>query len=148
MRCLMAIKRYAAKADHFVMRSHSFIEVGKRLFERHYANVGINRGVRVSGLRNSEVRQLTRRGRAAARHTELSDQPGTFLRTADDRCMVRHLLLRLAHRNKTLSDDDPAIRGFPHSNIRSLILLRVGKRINHALQRGALQSRPVIGDRD
>src|SRR5258708_36767562 len=60
-----------------------FSEV-QRLFERTYANVGIN--LEDCLIDRSRCRQLTRLAGAAAH--ELSDLARTFLRTAEDRLYV------------------------------------------------------------
>src|SRR5258707_9827562 len=105
-----------------------FSEV-QRLFERTYANVGINlEDCLIDGTR---CRQLTRLAGAAAH--ELSDLARTFLRTADDRLYVG--IYYSGWLIEQLERHDPRF-GLSDSNIRSLIMFV--EEINHALH-GALQ---------
>jgi len=105
-----------------------FSEV-QRLFERTYANVGIN--LEDCLIDRSRCRQLTRLAGAAAH--ELSDLARTFLRTADDRLYVG--IYYSGWLIEQLERHDPR-SGLSDSNIRSLIMFV--EEINHALH-GALQ---------
>jgi hypothetical protein len=105
-----------------------FSEV-QRLFERTYANVGIN--LEDCLIDRSRCRQLTRLAGAAAH--ELSDLARTFLRTADDRLYVG--IYYSGWLIEQLERHDPR-SGLSDSNIQSLIMFV--EEINHALH-GALQ---------
>jgi hypothetical protein len=110
------------------MNATLFSEV-QRLFERTYANVGINlEDCLIDGAR---CRQLTRLAGAAAH--ELSDLARTFLRTADDRLYVG--IYYSSWLIEQLESHDPR-SGLSNANIRSLIMFV--EEINHALH-GALQ---------
>src|ERR1700737_3720446 len=105
-----------------------FSEV-QRLFERAYANVGIN--LEDCLIDRTRCRQLTRLAGAAAH--ELSDLARTFLRTADDRLYVG--IYYSSWLIEQLERHDPRNRT-SDLNIRSLIMFV--EEINHALH-GALQ---------
>lgn len=103
----------------------------QRLFERTYAQVGIN--LEDCLIDQRRCRQLTKAAGASAR--ELSELARTFLRTADDQLYVgiyysRWLIAQL-------EQNDPRA-GLTNSNIRSLIMFV--EEINHALH-AALQFR-------
>src|ERR1700756_1098773 len=101
----------------------------QRLFERTYANVGIN--LEDCLIDRSRCAHLSRLAGAASR--ELSDLARTFLRTADDR-----LYVGIYYSNwliEQLENHDPR-SGLSNSNIRSLIMFV--EEINHALH-AALQ---------
>src|SRR5246127_4193183 len=105
-----------------------FSEV-QRLFERTYANVGIN--LEDCLIDRTRCRQLTRLAGAAAH--ELSDLARTFLRAADDRLYVGIYYSRWLI--DQLERHDPR-SGLSDSNIRSLIVFV--EELNHALH-AALQ---------
>lgn len=103
----------------------------QRLFERTYAQVGIN--LEDCLIDQRRCRQLTKLAGASAR--ELSELARTFLRTADDQLYVgiyysRWLIAQL-------EQHDPRA-GLTNRNIRSLIMFV--EEINHALH-AALQFR-------
>jgi hypothetical protein len=103
----------------------------QRLFERTYAQVGIN--LEDCLIDHRRCRQLTKLAGASAR--ELSELARTFLRTADDQLFVgiyysRWLIAQL-------EQNDPRA-GLTNQNIRSLIMFV--EEINHALH-AALQFR-------
>lgn len=103
----------------------------QRLFERTYAQVGIN--LEDCLIDQRRCRQLTKLAGAAA--AELSELARTFLRTADDQLYVgiyysRWLIAQL-------EQHDPRA-GLTNKNIRSLIMFV--EEINHALH-AALQFR-------
>ncbi|MBA3831119.1 MAG: hypothetical protein H0X34_04335 [Chthoniobacterales bacterium] len=103
----------------------------QRLFERTYAQVGIN--LEDCLIDQRRCRQLTKLAGASAR--ELSELARTFLRTADDQLYVgiyysRWLIAQL-------EQHDPRA-GLTNQNIRSLIMFV--EEINHALH-AALQFR-------
>src|ERR1700724_1457078 len=105
-----------------------FSEV-QRLFERTYANVGIN--LEDCLIDRTRCRQLTRLAGAAAH--ELSDLARTFLRTADDRLYVG--IYYSGWLIEQLERHDPRA-GLSDRNIGSLIAFV--EEINHALH-AALQ---------
>ncbi len=103
----------------------------QRLFERTYAQVGIN--LEDCLIDRGRCRQLTKLAGASAR--ELSELARTFLRTADDQLYVgiyysRWLIAQL-------EQHDPRA-GLTNANIRSLIMFV--EEINHALH-AAIQFR-------
>src|SRR5256885_7423834 len=103
----------------------------QRLFERTYAQVGIN--LEDCLIDRGRCAQLTKLAGASAR--ELSELARTFLRTADDR-----LYVGIYYSNwliEQLERHDPR-SGLSDSNIRSLIAFV--EEINHALH-AALQFR-------
>src|SRR6202008_1383969 len=103
----------------------------QRLFERTYANVGIN--LEDCLIDRSRCAHLSRLAGAASR--ELSDLARTFLRTADDRLYVG--IYYSSWLIEQLEKYDPR-SGLSNSNIRSLIMFV--EEINHALH-AALQFR-------
>jgi len=103
----------------------------QQLFERTYAQVGIN--LEECLIDPSRCRQLTRLAGASAR--ELSELARTFLRTANDRLYVGIYYSRWLIQQ--LEEHDPRA-GLTNRNIRSLIMFV--EEINHALH-AALQFR-------
>ncbi|HYZ73720.1 MAG TPA: hypothetical protein VE641_11620 [Chthoniobacterales bacterium] len=101
----------------------------QRLFERTYANVGIN--LEDCLIDRSRCAHLSRLAGAASR--ELSDLARTFLRTADDRLYVG--IYYSSWLIEQLEKYDPR-SGLSNANIRSLIMFV--EEINHALH-AALQ---------
>lgn len=105
------------------MNASLFSEI-QRLFERTYAQVGINLEECLIG--RARCGQLTRLAGASAR--ELSDIACTFLRTADDRLYVGIYYSRWLI--EQLERHDPRA-GLGDHNIRSLIIFV--EEINHAM---------------
>lgn len=105
------------------MNATLFSEI-QRLFERTYAQVGINLEECLIG--RSRCGQLARMAGASAR--ELSDLACTFLRTANDRLYVGIYYSRWLI--EQLERHDPRA-GLDENNIRSLIIFV--EEINHAL---------------
>ena len=103
----------------------------QRLFERTYAQVGIN--LEDCLIDQRRCRQLTRLAGASAR--ELSELARTFLRTADDQLYVGIYYSRWLI--EQLEEHDPRA-GLTNRNIRSLIMFV--EEINHALH-AAIQFR-------
>ena len=103
----------------------------QRLFERTYAQVGIN--LEDCLIDQRRCRQLSKLAGASA--AELSELARTFLRTADDQLYVGIYYSRWLI--KQLEDHDPRA-GLSNQNIRSLIMFV--EEINHALH-AALQFR-------
>lgn len=103
----------------------------QRLFERTYAQVGIN--LEDCLIDHRRCRQLTKLAGASAR--ELSELARTFLRTADDQLYVGIYYSRWLI--EQLEQHDPRA-GLTNKNIRSLIMFV--EEINHALH-AALQFR-------
>ena len=103
----------------------------QRLFERTYAQVGIN--LEDCLVDQRRCRQLSKLAGASA--AELSELARTFLRTADDQLYVGIYYSRWLI--KQLEDHDPRA-GLSNQNIRSLIMFV--EEINHALH-AALQFR-------
>ena len=103
----------------------------QRLFERTYAQVGIN--LEDCLIDQGRCRQLTKLAGASAR--ELSELARTFLRTADDQLYVGIYYSRWLI--EQLEQHDPRA-GLTNHNIRSLIMFV--EEINHALH-AALQFR-------
>src|SRR3954471_3827849 len=110
------------------MNATLFSEI-QRLFERTYAQVGIN--LEDCLIDRQRCGQLSRLAGAAAR--ELSDLARTFLRAADDRLFVGIYYSRWLI--EQLEKHDPR-RGLSDDNIESLIAFV--EEINHALH-AALQ---------
>ena len=103
----------------------------QRLFERTYAQVGIN--LEACLIDQRRCRQLTKLAGASA--AELSELARTFLRTADDQLYVGIYYSRWLI--EQLEQHDPRA-GLTNRNIRSLIAFV--EEINHALH-AALQFR-------
>src|SRR5947208_13505552 len=103
----------------------------QRLFERTYAQVGIN--LEDCLIDQRRCRQLSKLAGASA--AELSELGRTFLRTADDQLYVGIYYSRWLI--KQLEEHDPRA-GLSNQNIRSLIMFV--EEINHALH-AALQFR-------
>ena len=103
----------------------------QKLFERTYAQVGIN--LEDCLIDQRRCRQLSKLAGASA--AELSELARTFLRTADDQLYVGIYYSRWLI--KQLEDHDPRA-GLSNQNIRSLIMFV--EEINHALH-AALQFR-------
>ena len=103
----------------------------QRLFERTYAQVGIN--LEDCLIDQRRCRQLSKLAGASAR--ELSELARTFLRTADDQLFVGIYYSRWLI--SQLEQNDPRA-GLTNRNIRSLIMFV--EEINHALH-AALQFR-------
>ena len=103
----------------------------QRLFERTYAQVGIN--LEDCLIDQRRCRQLSKLAGASAR--ELSELARTFLRTADDQLFVGIYYSRWLI--SQLEENDPRA-GLTNRNIRSLIMFV--EEINHALH-AALQFR-------
>ena len=103
----------------------------QRLFERTYAQVGIN--LEDCLIDRRRCRQLTKLAGASAR--ELSELARTFLRTADDQLYVGIYYSRWLI--EQLEEHDPRA-GLTNRNIRSLIMFV--EEINHALH-AAIQFR-------
>lgn len=103
----------------------------QRLFERTYAQVGIN--LEDCLIDQRRCRQLTKLAGASAR--ELSELARTFLRTVDDQLYVSIYYSRWLIAQ--LEQNDPRA-GLTNRNIRSLIMFV--EEINHALH-AALQFR-------
>ena len=103
----------------------------QRLFERTYAQVGIN--LEDCLIDQRRCRQLSKLAGASA--AELSELARTFLRTADDQLYVGIYYSRWLI--KQLEEHDPRA-GLSNQNIRSLIMFV--EEINHALH-AALQFR-------
>ena len=103
----------------------------QRLFERTYAQVGIN--LEECLIDQRRCRQLSKLAGASAR--ELSELARTFLRTANDQLFVGIYYSRWLI--KQLEEHDPRA-GLTNRNIRSLIMFV--EEINHALH-AALQFR-------
>ena len=103
----------------------------QRLFERTYAQVGIN--LEDCLIDQRRCRQLSKLAGASAR--ELSELARTFLRTANDRLYVGIYYSRWLI--EQLEEHDPRA-GLTNRNIRSLIMFV--EEINHALH-AALQFR-------
>jgi hypothetical protein len=103
----------------------------QRLFERTYAQVGIN--LEDCLIDHRRCRQLSKLAGASAR--ELSELARTFLRTADDQLFVGIYYSRWLI--SQLEENDPRA-GLTNRNIRSLIMFV--EEIDHALH-AALQFR-------
>lgn len=103
----------------------------QRLFERTYAQVGIN--LEDCLIDQSRCRQLTRLAGASA--AELSELARTFLRTVDDQLYVGIYYSRWLI--EQLEEHDPRA-GLTNKNIRSLIVFV--EEINHAIH-AAIQFR-------
>lgn len=103
----------------------------QRLFERTYAQVGIN--LEDCLIDQRRCRQLTKLAGASAR--ELSELARTFLRTADDQLYVGIYYSRWLI--EQLEEHDPRA-GLTNENIRSLIMFV--EEIDHALH-AAIQFR-------
>ena len=114
----------------FLVNETLFSQI-QRLFERTYAQVGIN--LEDCLIDQRRCRQLTKLAGASAR--ELSELARTFLRTADDQLYVGIYYSRWLI--EQLEEHDPRA-GLSDRNIRSLIMFV--EEINHALH-AALQFR-------